>query len=103
MLLSDSDYFAECKSQLRELIPLERGDRASCARWLYASVTVQDGDSSVDDLRDAVATLTDLEAKRLRIFGEAHPDTRRLRRSLESAQKALAARVAAAASEEESA
>ena len=59
-----------CRGTRRGLV------RARCSRilllkvrWLYANAIVRDTKSSTDDLREAVATLTSVEASWRRIFG----------------------------------
>ena len=84
-----------CRGTRRGLV------RARCSRilllkvrWLYANAIVRDTKSSTDDLREAVATLTSVEASWRRIFGPSHPETTIVEGALEDAQEALAAREA---------
>ena len=70
-------------------------------RWLYANAIAGDTKSSTDDLREAVATLTSVEASWRRIFGPSHPETTIVEGALEDAQEALAARVGASAAPSE--
>ena len=70
-------------------------------RGLYANAIVRDTKSSTDDLREAVATLTSVEASWRRIFGPSHPETTIVEGALEDAQEALAARVGASAAPSE--
>jgi len=44
-------------------------------RTLYAQALYKDPDATLDDLREAVTTLEDLERIARRVLGGAHPDT----------------------------
>ena len=86
------EKFADCKEILRDVIPVARGVFLLKVRWLYANAIARDTKSSMDDLREAVATLTSVEASWRRIFGPSHPETTIVEGALEDAQEALAAR-----------
>ena len=86
--------FADCKEIVRDVIPVAQGVFLLKVRWLYANAIVRDTKSSTDDLREAVATLTSVEASWRRIFGPSHPETTIVEGALEDAQEALAAREA---------
>ena len=61
-------------------------------RWIYArSLYLNDG-ATLDDLREAVTTLEELERITRRVFGDAHPLTTQLEQALRDAQAALSAR-----------
>ena len=44
-------------------------------RWTYAEVLYTDDGATLDDLREAVAKLEDVERTARRVFGGAHPTT----------------------------
>ena len=100
--LKERERFDEAKSLLRKGIPVTRrvlGDnheftikmRATYAQTLYKA----DG-AALDDLREAVTTLEELERTARRVFGGAYPTTSSLVKSLEDARAALIAREAEA-------
>ena len=51
-----------------------------------------DPSATLDDLREAVTTLEDLERTARRVFGAAHPLTKGIERDLRGAREILAAR-----------
>ena len=57
-----------------------------------------DDAATLDDFREAVEILESVAPLRIRIFGEAHPETPRVQESLKQARAALAARAAASSS-----
>ena len=59
--------------------------------WLYARALYQADGATLDDLREAVETLEDVERLWKRVFGEAQPETPRVELALEDAREALAA------------
>ena len=61
-------------------------------RWLYAMVLYEDPDATLDDLREAVTTLEDLERTARRVLGDAHPLTTGIREDFCDALAALHAR-----------
>ena len=66
--------------------------------WLYARALYQADGATLDDLREAVETLEDVERLWKRVFGEAHPETPSVQAALANAREALAARAAASSS-----
>ena len=50
--------------------------------WLYARALYQADGATLDDLREAVETLEDVERLWKRVFGEAHPETPRVQGAL---------------------
>ena len=83
------------KSLLRKNLPNARvrGNLFDSMRFLYANSFVEDeAESSADDLREAVATITSIEAKYRQVLGKAHPQTRNAQIALLRAQRALDAR-----------
>ena len=64
-------------------------------RWHYAAALYEDTGATLDNLREAVATLEDTAGTWRRVLGSAHPSMRGIEESLQKAQAALAAREAA--------
>ena len=60
--------------------------------WNYADALYTDPDATLDDIREAVTTLEDLERIARRVYGGAHPFTGRIDLPLRAARAALAAR-----------
>ena len=60
-------------------------------RWCYATALYQDEGASLDDRREAVATLESVAHSWKRIFGPAHPETPKVQGALKYAREALAA------------
>ena len=90
--------FEEAKSLLRKVMPVARRvlgdthDHTLRMREIYARALYYDPDATLDDLREAVATLEDTERTARRVFGGAHPVTTGIERRLRNARAALAAR-----------
>ena len=63
-------------------------------RWAYAEALYRDAGATLDDLREAVTTLEDVEQTARRVLGGANPNTVRIEKSLRNARAALAAREA---------
>ena len=61
-------------------------------RWEYARVLYKDDCATLDDLREAVSTLEDLERTARRVLGCAHPAAMGIERSLKFSREALHAR-----------
>ena len=62
----------------------------------YARALYNDDGATLDDLREAVATMEDVERIARRVFGGAHPTTTRIEISLRNSRTALRAREAQA-------
>ena len=98
--LGDLQRFEEAKSLLRRTVPLARrvlgeGHRLTLKmRWCYARVLYHDPAATLDDLREAVDTLEEIERTARRVLGGAHPMTERIEAGLREARAALAAREA---------
>ena len=58
----------------------------------YAEALSRDGDATLDNLREAVTTLEDLERIARRVLGGAHPTTTGIEKDLHEARAALRAR-----------
>ncbi len=61
-------------------------------RLNYARALYKDDDATLDDLREAVATLEDVERTARRVLGGAHPLTTGIEGSLQNSRAALGAR-----------
>ena len=61
-------------------------------RWGYAKALYKDDGATLDDLREAVATLADTERTARRLLGGAHPLTTGIDDHLRNARAALRAR-----------
>ena len=71
--------FDEAKALLRKIMPLAPRVLGDCheltlkMRWLYAKALYEDADVTLDDLREAMATLEDAGGTARRVLGGAHP------------------------------
>ena len=96
--LKSLERFEEAKSLLRKEIPVARrvlgeGNRLALKmRWIYAEALYKDGSATLDDLREAVTTLEEIERTARRVFGVAHPLTAGIGRGLRIARAVLRAR-----------
>ena len=61
-------------------------------RWIYAEALYRDDDATLDDLREAVTTLEEIEPTARRDLGGAHPNVRSMEVSLQQARVLLRAR-----------
>ena len=61
-------------------------------RWNYTQSFYRDGGASLDDLREAVTTLEEIEPIARRVFGGAHPTAVAIADSLRRAQAVLRTR-----------
>ena len=61
-------------------------------RWNYATALVLDSAATLDDLREAVTTLEEIERIARRVLGGEHPTTEGIEKSIQCARAALAAR-----------
>ena len=87
--------FEEAKSLFRKTIPVARrvcgkSDRLTLKmRWIYASALYMDASATLDDLREAEATLEDADRIGRRVFGGTHPLAVQIEESLQNARDAL--------------
>ena len=63
-------------------------------RGIYATALYLDTGATLDDLREAVKTLEEIEPIARRVLGSAHPDATGIGKSLRNARAALGAREA---------
>ena len=103
--------FEEAKSLMCKTIPIARRVLGKCdivtlgMRRCYARALYQNECATLDDLREAVTTLEDLERTARRVLGTLHPTTTGIEATLRYSRAALRAREmpppAAAAEEDE--
>ena len=83
---------------MRKMMPVAQrvlGERARLtvkSRWIYARALYKDRGATLDDLREAVTTLEDVERIARRVLGGAHPLTPAFESHLKWSRAALAAR-----------
>jgi len=93
--LTDLQRFEEAKSLIRKSIPVARrvlgesNELTLKMRKIYARALFQDSTATLDDLREAVKTLEELERTARRVFGSSHPNTVTIELSLRDARAAL--------------
>ena len=61
-------------------------------RWNYATALYEDAGATLDDVREAVATLEELARTARRVLGGTHPTAAGIEESLRNARAALRAR-----------
>ncbi len=95
--LLEANRFAEAKALLRKTMPVARrvlGEGSETTlrmRWNYASSLFAAPGAPLDDLREAVATLEDIEPIARRVLGGAHPFVVETERSLVQSRSVLRA------------
>ena len=67
----------------------ESDDATLRMRWCYAKALYLDPGATLDDLREAVATLEDVERIARRVLGGAHPTTEGTEHDLRQARAVL--------------
>ena len=88
-------HYREAKGLLLRNIPVARrilgeGHKITLKmRWTYATALYMDPAATLDDLREAVATLEDVERIARRVFGGAHPTTTGIEGALRRARAVL--------------
>ena len=88
----------EAKSLLRKTMPVARrvlgedNETRILTRWIYADALYTDPCATLDELREAVTTLGEIERTARRVLGAAHPTAMEIERSLRLARAALRAR-----------
>ena len=102
--LNDLQRFEEAKSLLRKTMPLarrvlgENHDFTLSMKKSYATALCFDPGATLDDLREAVTTLEDLERIARQMLGGSHPYTEGIAGALRGARAALRARETPSAS-----
>jgi tetratricopeptide (TPR) repeat protein len=95
------ERFEEARSVFRKAIPVARrgfGESHELTlkmRWIYAKALYEDDSATLDNLREALTTLEEIEPTARRVLGGAHPTTAVIGRALQNARAALGAREAA--------
>ena len=90
--------FEEAKSVLRKMMPVARrilgeSDRITLTmRKIFAEAIYFDAGATLDDLREAVATLEESERTARRVLGGEHPTTLAIEEDLRRSRAALATR-----------
>ena len=90
--------YAEAKTLLCRTTPVARRvlgeshDLTLKMRWAYSRTLYLDPDATLDDLREAVTTIEDVERTARRVLGGAHPLTSVIEVELRLARAALTAR-----------
>jgi hypothetical protein len=96
--LIDLKHSEEAKPLLRQTIPIARrvlgnNDETRLRMgWYYAAALYLDAGATLDELREAVTTLEDVERIARRVFGGAHPIVMGVEDDLQDARAALRAR-----------
>ena len=62
-------------------------------RWIYAAALVNAGGAALDDHREAVKTLGEIERIARRVLGGSHPTTGTIEHALRNARGALLKRI----------
>jgi len=92
------ERFEEVKALMRKTIPVARrvlnedNDLMLVMPWACANALYKDDDATLDDLREAVTTLEDVERTARRVKGGAHPDVLAIVHDLQQARAVLGAR-----------
>ena len=92
--------FEEAKELMRRMMPVARRvlganhDLMLMMRWAYARALYEDPGATLEDLREAVDTLEEIERTARRVFGGTHPTTKSTADYLQDARAALRAREA---------
>ena len=101
VVLKNSVRFEAAKSLLRKTIPVARriigeGNELTLKmRWTYAIALYKDASATLDDLREAVTTLEEIEPIGRRVFGGAHPFVIDIDHALEQSRAVAAVHEAA--------
>ena len=88
-------HVEEAKSLLRKALPVarralaENHDLTLKLRWTYAKALYDDPGATLDDLREGVTMLEDVERIARRVLGGAHPTTTGIEDALRKTRDAL--------------
>ena len=92
------------KSLMRKMVPVARrvlGENHNTTlkmSWAYARALYKAEGATLDNLREAVTTLEDVQRTVRRVFGGAHPDAVGIKVALQDSRAALRARETPSAS-----
>ena len=95
--LVDLGRIEEAKSLLLEMTPVARRVLGEAdlgmlrMRWICAMALYKDDGATLDDIREAVNTLEELERTARRVLGSAHPTVRDIGDSLRESRQVLSA------------
>ena len=95
-ILNDLKRFDESRALLRKVMPVARrvireaNELMLRLRWNYAMALYKDTGATLDDHREAITTLEEIERIAQRVLGGAHPLTTGIETSLRNARAALA-------------
>ena len=90
--------YAESRALMRKTIPValrsfgESTELTLQLRANYAAALYMDDGATLDDIREAVSTLEEIERIARRVFGGRHPTAVRMVRSLQKARAVLSTR-----------
>ena len=90
--------FKEAKKLLRKTIPVARRvlrdshEITLAMRWCHASALYQRDGATLDEIREAVNTIEEIEPTARRVLGGTHQTAAGLARSLQESRAALVAR-----------
>ena len=90
--------FEEAKALLRKTVPVgrrvlgESDELTLKMRWNYAVALYRDDGATLNDIREAVSTLEEIERTARRVLGGAHPTTKGIEVNLRTTRAALPAR-----------
>ena len=93
--LAELQRFEEAKTLLRKTMPVARrvlsesNDTTLRMRWVYAKALYLDPAATLDDIREAVTTLEEIEQTARRVLGGAHPTVAQVEGSLQYARDTL--------------
>ena len=93
--LNSLQRFEEAKALLRKTMPVARrvlgeSDEITLSmRWMYAGALRRDAGATLDDLREAVSKLEELERTARQVFGGTHPLTVETEDALREARATL--------------
>ena len=96
--LKDLNRFEEIKSLMRKIMPVARrvvGESHELTlrvKWNNARALYEDPSATLDDLREALTTLEEVERTARRVLGGAHPLTEWIEYDLRNVRAALRAR-----------
>jgi len=98
MSLLELGRFKEAKSLMRKTIPVAQRVLGKAhlltikMRWRCAEALYKDDSATLDDMREAVSTLEEIERTARRVLGGAHPTTKGIEVNLRTTRAALPAR-----------